>query len=99
MKYNIKENASLNARLARFAVKVWGVNEYFGDHEQAALEGISRMENFFRSIGMPVRFNEANIDPARIPEMAKRAVHFGPIGNYLKLEEKDAEAIYRLAAK
>ncbi|MCL2211669.1 MAG: iron-containing alcohol dehydrogenase [Treponema sp.] len=96
MKYNIKEDT---ARLARFAVKVWGVDGAFYDLEQAALEGIMRMENFFKSIGMPVRFTDANIDPARIPEMAKRVVHFGQIGNYRKLDEKDAEAIYKLAAQ
>jgi hypothetical protein len=48
---------------------------------------------------MPVRFKDANLDPAKIGEMAKRVVHFGPIGNYRKLNEKDAEAIYRLAAE
>jgi len=96
IKYNIKENTH---RLARFAAKVWGVDGAYYDYEQAALEGVFRMENFFRSIGMPTRFSEANIDPARIPEMAKRVVHFGPVGNYRKLDEKDAEAIYRLAAE
>jgi alcohol dehydrogenase YqhD (iron-dependent ADH family) len=96
IRYNIKENTP---RLARFAAKVWGVDGAFYDYEQAALEGVIRMENFFKSIGMPIRFADANIDPARIPEMAKRVVHFGPIGNYRKLDEKDAEAIYRLAAK
>jgi len=96
LRYNIKEDTP---RLARFAVKVWGVDGAFYDYEQAALEGVFRMENFFRSIGMPIRFTDANIDPAKIPEMSKRAVHFGAIGNYRKLEEKDAEAIYRLAAQ
>jgi alcohol dehydrogenase YqhD (iron-dependent ADH family) len=96
LRYNVKENTP---RLARFAAKVWGVDGAFYDFEQAALEGVFRMENFFKSIGMPIRFADANIDPARIPEMAKRAVHFGPIGNFCKLDEKDAEAIYRLAVK
>jgi alcohol dehydrogenase YqhD (iron-dependent ADH family) len=96
LRYNIKENTP---RLARFAAKVWGVDGAFYDFEQAALEGVIRMENFFKSIGMPIRFADANIDPARIPEMAKRVVHFGPVGNYRKLDEKDAEAIYRLAAE
>jgi len=96
LRYNIKEDTP---RLARFAAKVWGVDGAFYDYEQAALEGVLRMENFFRSIGMPIRFADASIDPAKIPEMAKRAVHFGAIGNYRKLEEKDAEAIYRLAAQ
>jgi len=95
IKYNIKEDTH---RFARFAVKVWGVDGAYYDLEQAALEGVTRMEDFFRSIGMPVRFSETNMDPARIPEMAKRVVYFGPIGNYRKLHEKDAEAIYKLAA-
>ena len=96
IRYNIKEDTP---RLARFAAKVWGVDGAFYDYEQAALEGVIRMENFFRSIGMPIRFADANLDPARIGELAKRAVHFGPIGNYRKIEEKDAEAIYRLATQ
>jgi len=96
MRFNIKEDSR---RFARFAAKVWGVDGAFYDYEQAALEGIIRMENFFRSIGMPVRFTDANIDASRIPEMAKRVVHFGPIGNYRKLDEKDAQAIYQLASK
>ena len=95
IRYNIKEDTP---RLARFAAKVWGVDGAFYDYEQAALEGVIRMENFFRSIGMPIRFADAKLDPSRIPEMAKRVVHFGPIGNYRKLDEKAAEAIYRLAA-
>jgi alcohol dehydrogenase YqhD (iron-dependent ADH family) len=96
IRYNIKENTP---RLARFAAKVWGVDGAFYDYEQAALEGAIRMENFFESIGLPVRFKDANIDPRRIPEMAERVVHFGPVGNYRKLDEKGAEAIYRLAAQ
>ncbi|MDR0323058.1 MAG: iron-containing alcohol dehydrogenase [Treponema sp.] len=94
IKYNIKENTK---RFARFAVKVWGVDGAFYDIEQAAMEGVIRMENFFRSIGMPVRFKDANLDPERIGEMAKRVVFFGTIGNYQKLDEKAAEAVYRLA--
>jgi alcohol dehydrogenase YqhD (iron-dependent ADH family) len=95
IRYNVKDNTP---RFARFAAKVWGVDGAFYDFEQAALEGVIRMENFFRSIGMPVRFADAGIDPSRIDEMAKRVVYFGPVGNYKKLDEKDAQAVYRLAA-
>jgi alcohol dehydrogenase YqhD (iron-dependent ADH family) len=102
MKYVIREEISSGGgvdRLARFAAKVWGVDGAFYDQEQAALEGIIRMEDFFRSIGMPIRFTDAEIDLIKIPEMAKRAVNFGPVGNFRKIHEKDAEAIYRLAAE
>jgi len=95
IRYNVKEDP---ARFARFASKVWGVDGAFYDLEQAALEGVFRMENFFRSIGMPVTFAEAKIDASHIGEMAKRAVKFGPVGNFRKLDEKDIEAVYRLAA-
>ncbi|MCL2128561.1 MAG: iron-containing alcohol dehydrogenase [Treponema sp.] len=96
MRYNVKEDT---ARFARFAAKVWGVDGAFYDLEQAALEGIIRMKDFFRSIGLPVSFADANLDASRIGEMAKRAVKFGPLGNYRKLNESDVEAIYRLAAQ
>jgi alcohol dehydrogenase YqhD (iron-dependent ADH family) len=95
IRYNIKEDTP---RLARFAAKVWGVDGAFYDYEQAALEGVFRMKNFFRSIGLPVSFADAKLDAGKIPEMARRAVKF-PIGVYRRLEEKDAEAIYRIAAE
>jgi alcohol dehydrogenase YqhD (iron-dependent ADH family) len=96
IKYNIKEDTP---RLARFAAKVWGVDGAFYDYEQAALEGVFRMQHFFRSIGLPVSFADAGLDVSRISEMATRVVKFGPVGNYRKLDAKDVEAIYRLAAE
>jgi alcohol dehydrogenase YqhD (iron-dependent ADH family) len=95
IRYNIKEDTP---RLARFAAKVWGVDGAFYGYEQAALEGVFRMKNFFRSIGLPVSFADAKLDTGRIPEMAERAVKFGPLGNYRKLQAGDVEAILRLAA-
>jgi len=96
MTYNLKVDTK---RFARFAAKVWGVDGAFYDFEQAAKEGILRMKDFFRSIGLPVSFAEAKLDTSRIGEMAERTVKFGPFGSYRKLEEKDVEAIYRIAAE
>ncbi|MDR1429358.1 MAG: iron-containing alcohol dehydrogenase [Spirochaetaceae bacterium] len=96
IKYNIKEDTK---RIARFAAKVWGVDGAYYDFEQAALEGIFRLKNFFKSLGLPVSFAGAKLDTGKIPEMARRAVSFGPIGQYRKLNEADVEAIYRLAAQ
>jgi alcohol dehydrogenase YqhD (iron-dependent ADH family) len=48
IRYNIKEDTP---RLARFAAKVWGVEGAFYDYEQAALEGVFRMKNFFAPWG------------------------------------------------
>jgi alcohol dehydrogenase YqhD (iron-dependent ADH family) len=94
--YNIKEDTP---RLARFAAKVWGVDGAFYDYEQAAREGVFRMKNFFRSIGLPVSFAGANLDPGKIGEISERAVKFGPLGNYRKLYREDVEAICRIAAE
>jgi alcohol dehydrogenase YqhD (iron-dependent ADH family) len=94
--YNIKEDTK---RLARFAAKVWGVDGAYYDYEQAALEGVFRMKNFFRSLGLPVSFADAKLDTGKIPELARRAVSFGPIGQYRRLTEAGVEAIYRLAAE
>jgi alcohol dehydrogenase YqhD (iron-dependent ADH family) len=96
IRYNIKEDTP---RLARFAAKVWGVDGAFYDYEQAALEGVFRMKNFFKSIGLPVSFEDAGLDSGKIPLMAEQAVKFGPVGNYRRLHAPDVEAIYRLALK
>jgi alcohol dehydrogenase YqhD (iron-dependent ADH family) len=94
--YNIKEDTP---RLARFAAKVWGVDGAYYDFEQAAMEGVFRMKNFFRSIGLPVSFADLKLPTDRIPEMAQRTVKFGPVGTYKKLDAKDVEAILRIAAE
>ncbi|MCL2191521.1 MAG: iron-containing alcohol dehydrogenase, partial [Treponema sp.] len=96
MRYNVKEDTK---RFARFAAKVWGVDGAYYDFEQAALEGISRTRDFFASIGLPVSFADAKLDAGRVGEMAKRAVKFGPVGSFRKLEAGDVEAIYRIAVE
>ncbi|MDR2210587.1 MAG: iron-containing alcohol dehydrogenase [Spirochaetaceae bacterium] len=95
IRYNIKEDTP---RLARYAAKVWGVDGAYYDYEQAALEGVFRLKNFFRSLGLPVSFADAKLDPSRIPEMSRGALKFGSLGNYRTLTEKDVEAIYHIAA-
>jgi alcohol dehydrogenase YqhD (iron-dependent ADH family) len=96
IKYNIKEDVM---RFARFAKKVWGVDGAYYDPEQAALEGVFRLRNFFRSIGLPVSFADAKLETGRIPEMAQRAVKFGPLGNFKKLDAGAIESILRLAVE
>ena len=47
-------------RFSQFARRVWNVEE--ADDKKAALMGIERMEEFFKSLGMPVRLNEFKIE-------------------------------------
>jgi alcohol dehydrogenase YqhD (iron-dependent ADH family) len=96
IRYNIKEDTP---RLARFASEVLGVDGAFYDPERAALEGIFRLKNFFRALGLPVSFADAKLPADAIPELARRTVKFGPVGNYKKLEAGDVEAILRIAAE
>jgi alcohol dehydrogenase YqhD (iron-dependent ADH family) len=84
-------------RVARFAEQVWGVDGAFYDPDQAALEGIRRMEDFFRSIGLPVTLADAKIPTDRIKEMAAHATKF-PLGFFKKLTTGDVEAILKIAA-
>lgn len=88
-------------RFAQFAVNVCGVTNRFSNPEQTALEGIRRMEDFFRSIGMPVSIGEMGITltDEKIRELAHKCSFFGTrtIGAFKKLDEKDMEEIYRAA--
>lgn len=84
-------------RFVQFAVRVWGVEQDFEAPERTALEGIDRLRQFWKSIGMPVTLPELGVPQDRLEEMAKRAVVFGPVGSFVSIREPDALAILRLA--
>ena len=50
MKYVYKHNIS---RFAQFATRVWNVDYCFECPEKTALEGINRLQEYFRRIGLP----------------------------------------------
>lgn len=95
MKYVYKRNVQ---RFVQFAVRVFGVDLAFDDPEAIALEGIRRLEDFYRSVGLPVRLSEVGIDGSRISEMAEKAAfRGGRLGHFVSLSAQDIEKIYRLA--
>lgn len=94
MKYVYKENIE---RFAQFAVKVWNVDVDLNDLEQVVLDGITKMENFFTSIGLPVRLGELNIPGEKLELMAEKCTALGPVGNFKKLDKEDVLNIYKLA--
>ncbi len=49
-------------RFAKFARKVWNVTEE--NDEAAALEGINKTVEFFKSIGMPVSIHDLGVNPS-----------------------------------
>ena len=90
------------ARFARFATNVMGVDCDFTDLRRTAERGIEATERFFSSLGMPVSIHELlgrEITDDEIEEMARRASHDGQItlGNIRVLKREDMVEIYNMA--
>ena len=60
---------------------------------------IASLEDFFRSLSLPVRLSEIGIGSESFDEMAKRALEakHGKLGSYIRLTEEDVKKIYTLA--
>ncbi len=88
-------------RFAKLAVDVLGIPYDYANPERTVLEGIEAMEDFFRSIHMPVRISEMGVDltDEQIRELAAKCSHMDgrTIGGLQKLGRKDMEEIYRMA--
>ncbi len=86
-------------RFAQAAVRVWGCQMDFAHPETTAAEGIRRMKEFFRSIGMPVNFKELGAREEDIPELVKNLCYGdgrdGTISGFVTLDEEDCTKIYR----
>ena len=92
------------SRFVQFAVNVMGVENDFTDPEGTALRGIERMEEFYRSIGMPTSIPELIGRPATEEEIllmadkcCRQDTHTE--GNFKVLYRKEMEDVYRLANK
>ncbi|MDR1700234.1 MAG: iron-containing alcohol dehydrogenase [Lachnoclostridium sp.] len=96
MRYNVDHDIM---RFANLAVRVWGCTMNNDDPKATALEGIECFVKFLSSIGMPVTFKELGAKEDDIPKLVRKLGVTGhkSIGSFVKLYEKDAEAIYRLA--
>lgn len=98
-RYVYKKNVS---RFVRFAVNVMGVPQDFTDPEGTALKGIEAMERFYHAIGMPVNIHELigkEITDEEVREMVRKCSRGGKItqGGFMVLDQKDMEAIYKMA--
>jgi len=80
-------------RFVQFAVRVFGVDCSFKDPETTALEGISRLKQFYRSVGLPVSLAELEIPADRLEEMAQKCKKTGDkngtVGSFVKLTQED----------
>lgn len=86
-------------RFAQMAVRVWGCEMDFANPEATALEGIKRLEGFWKSLGLPLNFEELGAKEEDIPFMVKNiGLKEGQyMGNFVPLYNEDIEKIYRLA--
>jgi alcohol dehydrogenase len=94
MRYVWQENPS---RFVQFAQRVFDVDLPLAEQELIINLGIEKLEEWYRSIGLPVRLGEAGIDESRLREMAQKCCQDGPRGNLKKLYEEDVYRIYALA--
>jgi len=100
MRYVYKDNIGM---FVQFAVNVMGVEGSFRDQEAIAIEGIERLKDFFKSLGLPVTLKELGIpEDADFELMAKKATWYGteremPLGGLKKLPWQDIVEIYKLA--
>jgi alcohol dehydrogenase YqhD (iron-dependent ADH family) len=99
MNYVYKTNINM---FVQFAVNIMGVKGSYRDPDAIVREGIVRLGEFFRKIGLPSTLKELGIDEDKLELMAKKATGaaFGgeePIGGLKKLSWKDVLEIYKLA--
>lgn len=96
MKYVYKHDIN---RFVQFAVRIWNVEQDFENPERTALEGIYRMEEFFKSIGLPTRLSELGIPDDRFDEMAEKCkkTNGNTVGSFVELDKNDIINILKLA--
>ena len=95
MKYVWKENPK---RFVQFATRVWNVDYAVEKEEETILEGIRRMEVFFKELGLATRLSEVQIDDSKFEEMARKMLLGKETeGNFKKMTVEDAINIYKLA--
>lgn len=95
----IYRNEKALPRFCQYAARVWGIEMNFEHPERTALQGIEATERFFKSIGMPVRLSELDVDDSKLDEMAEKCTFFGRrvLKDYKPLDKKEIIEIYRMA--
>lgn len=81
------------AKFARFAKEVWGVDGEGKTEEQTALEGLKRMEEWMRDLGLAMNITELGATPDMVKGMAG-ATEILP-GGYKTLTVDEIEQIFK----
>jgi alcohol dehydrogenase YqhD (iron-dependent ADH family) len=94
MKHNLKVKPE---RFKKMAIRVFNVNPEGKTDEEAGLEGIEKLREFWSSIGAPSRLADYDIDDSKLELMADKAMVNGEFGNFAKLKRDDVLEIYRMS--
>ncbi|MDR2110744.1 MAG: iron-containing alcohol dehydrogenase [Spirochaetaceae bacterium] len=99
MRYVYKTNVNM---FVQFAVNVMGVKGSYRESDGIVLEGITRLSEFFRGLGLPATLSELGIEEKNFELMAKKATGeaYGgerPLGRLKKLYWRDVLEIYESA--
>ena len=97
-RFYLEQDEHAPALLAQLARRVWQVDGT--DDRSAAFEGVNRMREFFRSIGMPVTLEDIGGTAEDIADLAQETCHAGgrtgTVGGYLPLDEEAVRRIFLL---
>ena len=96
MKYVYHANKK---RFVQFAVRVFDVDLAFEDEDAIILEAISRLEAWFKTLELPTRLSEIDIDDSRFEEMSQKAMLGGRthLGEFIQLSPAMIKEILTLA--
>jgi len=85
-------------RYAQLATRVFGCSMDFERPERTALEGIERLEAFWRSLGLPMTLADLGIPQEDIPTLTAmtRCSDDGLLGAFKPLTKADVSAIFHL---
>ena len=87
-------------RFARFAKEVFGVQWNGNNTLEAAFQGILKTEEYFRSMGMPVSFEDYGIPKDEVEKMLDQIAFGGEddsIGGIKRLNREDCRRIFETA--
>ena len=94
IRYNFNEYPE---KIMQFFHRIFDVEAEFDKPEYMLNEGIRRLKEFYKSIGMPTSLKDEGIEDDRFEEMAEKCVVFGPVGNFKKMHKEDVIEVYKLA--
>ncbi|MCC8089558.1 MAG: iron-containing alcohol dehydrogenase [Rikenellaceae bacterium] len=85
-------------KFVQFAERVFDVSLAYDDKSRIINEMIERLENWYKSMGLPVRLSDLGIGEDKLRAMAEKCVeNRGTVGQFKKLNADDIYNIYILA--